>query len=227
MSNFQCQPYNLACGLSQLTITPTKHLVVAICVGISRDIGVLASRDHVFRIQLSRTDFNLSVLALPGAIFSYSNADLDTSVSWMPHPDLLEGIRNRVVEAVSRLPRKWLLLLIDGEVFDTLTAAEDRLQGHSLAAKFQVVIGQGLTKERRNFWYIYYGDKIQNDRGFLVTVERDPNNEKIIIISRKRDNPYTWARRCYWLCRGATSNRLDTRRSCLGIINLTRSKIDL
>ena len=80
--------------------------------------------------------FNLSVPALPGAIFSYSNADLDTSVSWTPHPDLLEGIRNRVIEAVSRLPRKWLLPPIDGEVFDTVKAAEDQLQGHSLAAGF-------------------------------------------------------------------------------------------
>ena len=144
--------------------------------------------------------FNLSVPALPGATFSYSNADLDTSVSWTPHPDLLEGIRSRLVDAVSSLPRKWLLPPIDGEVFDTVKAAEDQLQGYTLAAGFQVVIGQGSTRERRNFWCIHHGDKTRNDRGLSTTVERDPTDEKIIVSSRKRDDTHTWSRRCRWRC---------------------------
>ena len=62
------------------------------------------------------------------------------------------------------------------------------------------MIRQGSTKERRNFWCIHHGDKTRNDRGLSATVERDPNDEKIIISSRKRDDTHSWARRCRWRC---------------------------
>jgi hypothetical protein len=61
--------------------------------------------------------FNLAVPALPGAIFSYFSKDLDRSVIWSPHPDLLSGIRNCLIEAVGRLPRRYQMPPIDGELF--------------------------------------------------------------------------------------------------------------
>jgi hypothetical protein len=73
--------------------------------------------------------FNLAVPALPSAVFSYFNKDLDCIVSWSPHPDLLSGIRNRLIEAVGRLPRRYLMPPIDGELFENLQAAEDRVMG--------------------------------------------------------------------------------------------------
>jgi hypothetical protein len=85
--------------------------------------------------------FNLAVPALPDAVFSYFNEDLDCSVSWSPHPDLLSGIRNRLIEAVGQLPRRYLMPPINGELFESLQAAEDRVIGYSLAAGFQVVGG--------------------------------------------------------------------------------------
>jgi hypothetical protein len=78
--------------------------------------------------------FNVSIPALSDGLFSYHDEDLDISVSWSPHPNLVPGIRQRVVEAVGRLPREWLAPPIDGELFDTVQDAEARVQGHSLAA---------------------------------------------------------------------------------------------
>jgi hypothetical protein len=61
--------------------------------------------------------FNLSIPALPDAMFIYIDEERNSSVSWSPYSDLARGIRNPLVEAVGRLPRAWLLPPRDGEVF--------------------------------------------------------------------------------------------------------------
>jgi hypothetical protein len=81
--------------------------------------------------------FNLSIPALPDAIFVYvdKNND-DTSVSWSPHADLAPGIRNRLINAVSRLSKTWLMPPQDGEVFDIFEAGQQRVLEYSLATGF-------------------------------------------------------------------------------------------
>jgi hypothetical protein len=63
--------------------------------------------------------FNLSILARLSDPFYFIDEDNNTSVSWSPHPDLSDSIRNRLVDAVRRVPRAWLILPTDGEVFDS------------------------------------------------------------------------------------------------------------
>jgi hypothetical protein len=63
--------------------------------------------------------FNVSAPALPNHTFIYVDEESGDSVSWCPHPDLEEGIRDRLVDAVGRVPRKWLLPPKDGKVFNT------------------------------------------------------------------------------------------------------------
>lgn len=144
--------------------------------------------------------FNLVQPAQPGAVYSYTNEDLDCSVSWTPHPDLISSIRERLVDAVERLPRRYLLPPVDGEVFETLRAAEDRVLGYSLAAGFQIVRGSGCTAIRKNIWCIHHGKKTQNNRGLSEAVERDPKDKKIIVSTRKRDDTKMMGKNCLWRC---------------------------
>jgi hypothetical protein len=44
--------------------------------------------------------FNVSVPARLNATFIHIDEESDATVSWMPHPDLAKGIRNRRVDAV-------------------------------------------------------------------------------------------------------------------------------
>jgi hypothetical protein len=53
--------------------------------------------------------FNVSVPALPNHTFIYIDEESSDSVSWSPYPDLADGIRDRLVNTVNRLSRKWLL----------------------------------------------------------------------------------------------------------------------
>jgi hypothetical protein len=76
------------------------------------------------------------VPTLPNVVFSYFNEDLDYSINWSPYLDFLLGIRNRLIKAVRWLPRRYLTPLINGELFESLQAAEDRVIGYSLAAGF-------------------------------------------------------------------------------------------
>jgi hypothetical protein len=96
----------------------------------------------------------------------FADEDRLCSVSWGLHPDLISDIRDRLVEAVGGLPRRYLQALIEGEVFDTLRAAEDRVMGYSLAAGFQFVRGQGSTALRKKMWCIHRGKKTQNNPGY-------------------------------------------------------------
>jgi hypothetical protein len=153
---------------------------------------VTMSSDHVA--------FNIVQPALPDAVYSYFNDELDCSVSWSPHPTLVAGIRTRVAEAVGQLPREWLMPPVDGELFDSVQAAEDRVMGHSLAAGFQIVGGQGSTAIRKNFLCIHHGAKPRNDWKLSETVVRDPTNPKVIISTRKRDDTHTWKKDCLWRC---------------------------
>jgi hypothetical protein len=57
--------------------------------------------------------FNLSIPARLGDPFYFIDEDNDASVSWCPHPDLSDGIRNRLVDAVRRVPRAWWIIRID------------------------------------------------------------------------------------------------------------------
>jgi hypothetical protein len=69
--------------------------------------------------------YNLSAPAIADAVFSFVDEEAGESISWRPHPDLPVGIRNRLIEAVGRLLRAWLMTLKDGEYFDTAQAGQD------------------------------------------------------------------------------------------------------
>jgi hypothetical protein len=87
--------------------------------------------------------FNVSVPTRPDRVFIIRNKEENLSTSWCPNPDLEPGIRNRLIKAVGRMPREFLLPPRDVKVFDTIEAGEIRLLGHSLAAGYQTVRGQG------------------------------------------------------------------------------------
>ena len=89
---------------------------------------------------------------------------------------------------------------VEGELFETLQAAEDRVMGYSLAAGFQIVRGQGSTSIRKNLWCIHHGKKTQNNRGLSEVVERDPKDKKVIISTRKRDDTKVLGKGCLWRC---------------------------
>jgi hypothetical protein len=70
-------------------------------------------------------------------MFVYVDEDNDdTSISWSSYTDLVSGIRNRFINAVSRLPKAWLIPPQDGEVFDIFKAGQQRVLGYSLATGF-------------------------------------------------------------------------------------------
>ena len=123
--------------------------------------------------ELSKLWFNVSLKPHDEAVFNYVN-DQDEVTSWRPHPELPKGIRDRLVKAVSRLPRVWLIPLKDGEVFNTYQAGQARVFSHSLAAGFMSVSGQGLTAIRKNIRCIYYRKRPRNDGDLLSRVEKDP-----------------------------------------------------
>jgi hypothetical protein len=141
--------------------------------------------------------FNVSVPARPDATFVYvDKTSEDRSASWCPHPDLEPGIRDRLVIAVGRLSRSWLMPPEDGEVFNTMEEGEARLLGHSLAAGYQTVRGQGSKGGRRNIWCVHHGEATRNDRDLSHHVER--NDMSKIISTRKREDTRTWAKDCKW-----------------------------
>lgn len=141
--------------------------------------------------------FNVSVPARPDATFVYIDELNDhLSASWCPHPDLEPGIRSRLISAVGCMPRAWLLPPQDGEVFDTVEEGEARLLGHSLAAGYQTVRGQGSKKGRKNIWCIHHGAATRNDRKLSHHVEKD--GAGTIISTRKREDTQTWAKDCKW-----------------------------
>jgi hypothetical protein len=143
--------------------------------------------------------FNLSLPArLDNKFFFIDEENDDVSVSWTPHPDLSEGILNRLVEAVGRLPRAWLMPPTDGEVFDSFQAGQQRVLGHSLAAGFDTVGGSGSTAIRKNILCRHHGEKTANWRGLSHKVVKDKEGK--IISSRKREDTGTWADKCLWRC---------------------------
>jgi hypothetical protein len=140
--------------------------------------------------------FNVSAPALPNHTFIYVDEESGDSVSWCPHPDLAEGIRDRLIDAVGRVPRKWLLPPKNGEVFDTYQEGQQRVLSYSLAAGFQSVGGQGSHALRKNIWCIHHGEKTRNGRGLSHKVMKDKTGD--IISSRKREDTHTWAKACKW-----------------------------
>ena len=129
--------------------------------------------------------FNISLEARDDAVFTY--VDNDEIVCWRPHPELPDSIRNPLVEAVGRLPLSWLLPPRHGETFDTYQEGQERVLGHSLAAGFQSVGGQGSTTVRKNIWCIHHGDKTQNNRKLSERVERDPATRDVISTHQRDD----------------------------------------
>jgi hypothetical protein len=142
--------------------------------------------------------FNVCMGSHPDAVFSYRDDDLDVVVSWLPHPNLVPGTRQRVIDAVGLLPRAWLVPPMEGEVFNSAQDAEARVLGYSLAAGFQIVTGQGSTRIRRNFQCKHHGEKPQNNRKLEDTVTRDPKDKKIIISNRKRNDTRARQKNCKW-----------------------------
>jgi hypothetical protein len=74
---------------------------------------------------------------------------------------------------------------VEGELFETLQEAQNRVRDYSLAARFQVVGGQGSTAVRKNLWCIHHGKVTRNDRGLSATVEREPNSVSNSQIKQK------------------------------------------
>jgi hypothetical protein len=93
--------------------------------------------------------YNVSIPALPNAVFSFVDEDAEESASWSPHPDLPDGIRNRVVEAVGRQPRTWLMPPKEGELFDSHTEGQARILGYSLVAGGKRSADSILTRRGR------------------------------------------------------------------------------
>jgi hypothetical protein len=145
----------------------------------------------------SSATYNVSVPALPDAVFSFVDEDAEESASWSPHPDLPVGIRNRLVDAVGRQPRAWLMPPSDGELFDSHTDGQARVLGYSLAAGFQTVGEQHSSAERKNVWCIHHGDETRNDRGLSERVVLDPKTKKVV-STRKRENTGKWGKNCPW-----------------------------
>ena len=88
---------------------------------------------------------------------------------------------------MARVPTAWLIPPQDSELFDRPDEAFARLQGYALGAGFAVVKGP-TTPIRKIYQYIHYGGATRNNRKLSNRVERDFDNPKIIISSRKRDN---------------------------------------
>jgi hypothetical protein len=85
--------------------------------------------------------FNLTLPALPDVVYSFLDEDRDWSVGRSPHPGVLPGHRQRLVEPVRKLSRHHLMSPVKGELFKTLQEAQDCVRDYSLAARFQVVGG--------------------------------------------------------------------------------------
>ena len=113
--------------------------------------------------------FNISLEVKSDAVYSYVEGD--KVISWHPYPELPDGIRNPLINAVGYLPRKWLIPPKNDEVFNTFLTGQERVISHSLAAGFQIVGGQGSTKVRKNIWCIHYRERTQNDRKLSERVE--------------------------------------------------------
>jgi hypothetical protein len=150
--------------------------------------------------------FNISLKVESDAVFSYFEDE--EVVNWRPHPELPESIRNPLIDAVGRLPRKWLMPPKDGEVFDTFLTGQERVLSHSLAAGFQTVGGQGSTKVRKNIWCIHHGEKARNDRRLSERVEKDPVTKEII-STRHRDDTGKNGKNCCWRCYLVPSKEID------------------
>jgi hypothetical protein len=121
--------------------------------------------------------YNLALPAVPGATYTYIAGE--ASVSWCPHPALVPGIRDRLIGAVGRLPKAWLMPPQDGEVFDTAEEGQQRLLGYSLAAGFQTVGGQGSHATRKNVWCIHHGETTRNGRKLSYKVQKDAEGRVI------------------------------------------------
>ena len=102
-------------------------------------------------------------------------------------PGLTATARTALETAVAHVPTAWLISPQDGELFDRPDEVFARLQGYALGAGFAVVKGS-TTPIRKIYQYIHHGEAIKNNRKLSDRVERDPNNPKVIINSRKRDN---------------------------------------
>ena len=88
---------------------------------------------------------------------------------------------------MAHVPTAWLISPQDSELFDRPDEAFARLQGYALGAGFAVVKGP-TTPIRKIYQCIHHGRATRNIRKLSDRVERDPNNPKVIISSRKRDN---------------------------------------
>jgi hypothetical protein len=156
--------------------------------------------DHVIMSSFTAVNrhepwFNISLEVKSDAVYSYVKGD--EVISWRPHPELPDGIRNPLIDAVGYLPRKWLMPPKNGEVFDTFLTGQERVLSYSLIAGFQIVGGQGSTKVRKNIWCIHYGERTRNDRKLSERVENNPITKEII-STRHRDNTGKNRKNCLW-----------------------------
>jgi hypothetical protein len=88
----------------------------------------------------------------------------------------------------------------DGELFDQPEHAFARLQCYSLATGFCGVKGQGTTHSTEELFGASTmddgSDETRNGRKLSAYVERDPNDSKKIISTRKREFTSEYADNC-------------------------------
>src|SRR5947207_5861861 len=131
---------------------------------------------------------------------------------WSPPPRITATARTALETAVARVPTAWLIPPQDGELFDRPDKAFGRLQGYALGAGFAVVKGP-TTPIRKIYQCIHHGGAIRNNRKLSDQVERDPDNPKVIISSRKRDNTQANALSCKWRWYITLQTTIDAERN--------------
>jgi hypothetical protein len=88
---------------------------------------------------------------------------------------------------VNALPLSYLLAPCFGELFDSLEYYNRRLRGWALAKRFNIIRNGGGTKAAPNyrFRYIFYNNKIQNNRKLEDIIKRDSKGK--IVNKRKKE----------------------------------------
>src|SRR4029077_611350 len=119
-------------------------------------------------------------------VFTYS--DEHGTVGWLPHPRLTDSLRNDLTAAVGRSPRAWLSLCR----LKTVNCLTNRCTPLLAIACMTIHLPQGFVASRgtvrKNYWCIYRGsDETRDGRKRSAYVERDPNDSKKIISTRKRE----------------------------------------
>ncbi len=136
-------------------------------------------------------------------------------------------LRWLVEDIAKSFDNKWLLLPVEGEIFDTRKACLARLQAFAFSQGFAVVTTKS-GKERSNFACIYHGGDTKNWRKLEQHVEKDLESSKTV---SKRQKEYTSKQACscpwkmYWSIRSVGKKGSGQATGQLGISEATHNHI--